>query len=114
MEIQFNKTAVPGLRTLLQQVQTAEQTQEVRLPEEMPDIGRVVACWGQPVIRGKEWHTDRVGVNGGVMCWVLYEPEGGGTPQSVAAWLPFQMKWEIPSTRHDGTIVVQPFLRKDV
>lgn len=111
MEIQFNKTAVPGLRTLLQQVQTAEQTQEVRLPEEMPDIGRVVACWGQPVIRGKEWHTDRVGVNGGVMCWVLYEPEGGGTPQSVAAWLPFQMKWEIPSTRHDGTIVVQPFLR---
>lgn len=111
MEIQFNKTAVPGLRTVLQQIQTTEQTQEVRLPEEMPDIGRVVACWGQPVIRGKEWHGDRIGVNGGVMCWVLYVPEAGGGPQSVAAWLPFQMKWEIPPTRHDGTMIVQPFLR---
>lgn len=111
MEIQFNKTAVPGLRTVLQQIQTAEQTQEVRLPEEMPDIGRVVACWGQPVIRGKEWHADRVGINGGIMCWVLYIPEEGGTPQSVAAWLPFQMKWEIPPTRRDGTMIVQPFLR---
>ena len=111
MEIQFNKTTVPGLCTLLHQVQTAEQTQEVRLPEEMPDIGRVVACWGQPVIRGKEWHGDRIGVNGGVMCWVLYVPEEGGIPQSVAAWLPFQMKWEIPPTRHDGIMEVQPFLR---
>ena len=46
LEIQFNKTVVSGLRTVLQQLQSAEQTQEVRLPEEMPDIGRVVACWG--------------------------------------------------------------------
>lgn len=111
MEIQFNKTVVSGLRTVLQQLQSAEQTQEVRLPEEMPDIGRVVACWGQPVIRGKEWHGDRIGVTGGVMCWVLYVPEDGGAPQSISAWLPFQMKWEIPPTRHDGTMVVQPFLR---
>ena len=70
-----------------------------------------MACWGQPVIRGKEWHGDRIGVTGGVMCWVLYVPEEGGTPQSIAAWLPFQMKWEIPPTRHDGTMTVQPFLR---
>lgn len=111
LDIQFNKTAVPGLRTILHQTQTAEQTQEVRIPEEMPDIGRVVACWGQPVIRGKEWHGDRIGINGGVMCWVLYVPEEGGKPQSVAAWLPFQMKWEIPPTRHDGVMQVQPFLR---
>lgn len=111
LDIQFNKTAIPGLRTILQQTQTAEQTQEVRIPEEMPDIGRVVCCWGQPVIRGKEWHGDRIGVNGGVLCWVLYVPEEGGTPQSVAAWLPFQLKWEIPPTRHDGTMIVQPFLR---
>lgn len=111
MELQFEKKSVPYLQTVMRQVQTQEQTQEVRLTEGMPDIGRVVSAWGQVVLRGKEWHPERVGVNGGVMTWVLYVPEDEGTPQSVAVWIPFQMKWEIPQTRHDGTILAQPYLR---
>lgn len=111
MELQFEKKSVPCLQTVMRQVQTQEQTQEVRLPEGMPDIGRVVSAWGQVILRGKEWQPERVSVNGGVMTWVLYVPEDEGTPQSVAAWIPFQMKWEIPQTRHDGTIFAQPYLR---
>lgn len=111
MELQFHKTLLQHLQPVIRQAQTQEQTQEVRLPEGMPDIGRVIASWAQVVLRGKEWRSDRIGVNGGVMTWVLYLPEEGGAPQSVAAWLPFQMKWDIPQTRHDGTIQVQPYLR---
>ena len=111
MELQFHKTVLQYLQPVIRQAQTQEQTQEVRLPEGMPDIGRVVTCWAQVIVRGKEWRSDRIGVNGGVMTWVLYLPEEGGAPQSVAAWLPFQMKWDIPQTRHDGTIQAQPYLR---
>ncbi len=109
MELQFEKNTLPCLQQVLYDTQTTELTQELRLPEGMPDIGQVVSCWAQPVIRGKEWRSDRVSVSGGVMCWVLYTPEEGA-PQSMAAWLPYQMKWDIPQTRHDGTIVAQPFL----
>lgn len=111
MELQFEKNTRSCLQQVLWDTQSMELTQELRLPEGMPDIGQVIACWAQPVIRGKEWRSDRVSVSGGVMCWVLYTPEEEGMPQGIAAWLPYQLKWDIPQTRHDGTIIAQPFMR---
>ena len=111
MELQFEKNTLPCMEQVLWDTQVREQTQELRLPEGMPDIGQVIACWAQPVIRGKEWRGDRVGVSGGVMCWVLYTPEEEGSPQSVSAWMPFQMKWDIPQSKYDGTILAQSFVR---
>lgn len=111
MDLEFRKNTLPYLRNVLSKTQTQEQTQEVRLPEGMPDIGNVVSCWAQVVIRGKEWRGDRLGANGGIMAWVLYVPEDDSAPQSVSAWMPFQMKWEIPPSQHDGTMLIKPFLR---
>lgn len=111
MDLEFRKNTLPYLRNVLSKTQTQEQTQELRLPEGMPDIGNVVTCWAQVVIRGKEWRGDRIGANGGIMAWVLYVPEDDGAPQSVSVWMPFQMKWEIPPTQHDGTMILKPFLR---
>ncbi len=111
MELQFEKNTLPCMEQVLWDTQSLELTQELRLPDGMPDIGRVVCCWAQPVICGKEWRSDRVGVNGGVMYWVLYAPEEEGAPQAIAAWMPYQMKWDIPPTRHDGTMIAQPFIR---
>ena len=71
MEIQFQKTVVPYLQTLTHQMQTQEQTQQVRLSDAMPDVGRVVASWGQVLLRGKEWRSDSFCVSGGVKAWVL-------------------------------------------
>ena len=51
-----------------------EETQEYKLPDGMPDIGRVIAAWGQVVLRGKEWRSRHIGISGGVMLWVLYAP----------------------------------------
>ena len=67
MELQFEKTLCNCLRMCQPQVQSQEQTQEVRIPEGMPDIGTVLACWGQIVLRGKEWRSDAAGISGGVM-----------------------------------------------
>ena len=111
MDFQFNKTVIPYLQTLNRQTQNQEQTQELRLTDGMPDIGKVLASWGQILIRGKEWRNGSAGVSGGVMVWVLYTPEEGGEPQCVEAWLPFQCKWDLPDTQRDGSIVVVPMLR---
>lgn len=102
MELQFHKTELACLQPLKCQVQNQEQTQEVRLDDTMPAIDKVLCAWGQVLLRGKEWRSGGMNVSGGVMVWVLYVPEDGSEPQTVETWIPFQLKWEFPETRHDG------------
>ena len=111
MDMQFEKIPIAYLQTLTGQLRTQEQTLELRLPDGMPDIGRVLGAWGQVIVRGKEWNSDNMAVSGGVMAWVLYTPESGDDVRSVEAWLPLTMKWELPMTRHDGKILVSCLLQ---
>ena len=111
MELQFHTHKIPCLRQLKGESQTQEQTQELRLSDGMPDVGRVLCAWGQVVVRGKEWRGDDIGVNCGVMAWVLYAPEDGSQAQCVECWIPISMKWDIPDTGVDGTILCQGLLR---
>ena len=110
MNLQFVKKPIPYLRTITNEVESREQTQEVRLTDGMPDIGCVLACWGQVLIRGKEWRAGGITVNGGVMAWVMYMPEDGSQPQRMETWLPFQLKWDFDMPMQDGVLCVQPFL----
>ena len=111
MEMQFDRIPVAYLQKLTGQLRSQEQTLEMRLPDGMPDIGRVLGAWGQVIVRGKEWNSDNMAVSCGVMVWVLYTPEDEDGVRSVEAWLPFNMKWELPDTRHDGKILVSCLLR---
>ena len=111
MELQFNKSVFPCLRKVVSQKQDQELTQEVKLPEAMPDIGRILCSWGQVIIRGKEWRSGGMTVSGGIMAWVLYAPEDGSDAKGIEAWIPFQQKWEFPETMRDGTIRVYPYLK---
>ncbi len=104
MELQFASKPIHCLGRVVWDVQELEQTQEVRLPEDMPDIGSVVCAWGQCVLRGKEWYSDKIGVTGGVMAWVMYLPADGSEPRCVEAWLPMQGKWSMPETKVEGSI----------
>ena len=110
MELQFNKSVIPCMQTILRDTQVQEQTQEVRLSDGMPDIGKVLASWGQVIISGKQWHSAGIGISGGVMAWVLYAPEDGTEPRCVETWLPFQMKWDFMDVHEDGVICIQPTL----
>lgn len=102
MELQFERNEWECLKTVTALPRNEEQTQEVRLSDAMPDIGRVVGCWGQVLLRGKEWRSGGMNISCGVMAWVMYVPEDGSQPQTVETWIPFQLKWEFPETRHDG------------
>ena len=111
MQLQFSKSAIRYLGTALQDVRTAEATQELRLPDGMPDIGRVLTTWGQIQLRSKEWQGSNVQITGGVMTWTLYAPEDGTEPRSVENWIPFQMKWELDRPDREGQLRVLPLLR---
>ena len=111
MELQWTKKPCAYLQTNVHQLMSQEQTQEIRLPEGMPDIGRVLSVWGQPVVRGKEWHGDGMSVSGGIAASVLYLPEDGSTPRCAEGWIPFQMMWSFPQSRREGSIRTQSLLR---
>lgn len=111
MELQFRKDTVSCLKPVLHQLQNLEQTQEVRIPEGMPEVAQVLGCWGQVVLRSKEWGRDSLGITGGVMVWVLYMPEDGGQPQKLENWVPFQTRWDFPPDTPEGNARVLCLLR---
>lgn len=111
MELPFEKTVCRYWKQKLYQLHNQEQTQELRIPDGMPDVGRVIASWGQVVLRGKEWRERGLGINGGVMVWVLYQPEGEQGLQRLETWIPFQARLDMPPSEEDGTIRVQSLLR---
>lgn len=111
MDYQFQEEKISCMRRIPAHTQTQEQTQELRLDEALPDIGRVLCAWGQVVLRGKEWRQESVGVNCGVKAWVLYAPEDGTAPQCVETWMQVNFRWDIPPVQRDGRISCQCALR---
>ena len=111
MDIQFEKVVLPCIQTVLQEVKEQEKSGEIKLIDEMPDIGRIIMSWGQVLLRGKEWRGDAVGLNSGIMVWVLYEPEEGGAPGCAQTWMPLQMNWDMENTDRDGNVIFQPLLK---
>ena len=111
MELQFQKREAACLRPIIRETKQTELTQELRLSDGMPDAGRILGVWGQPMIRSKQWSGDQITVSGGVMAWVLYTPEDGTECRCVDLWVPFQMRWDIPAGESEGVIRVIPALR---
>lgn len=111
MELEFQKSTCKYLDRVLREARNQEQTQEIRLSDGMPDIGRVLASWGQVILRSKEWRSDAVAFSGGIMVWILYAPEDGTDPRCVESWIPFQMDWDIQPGTREGDIRIQPLLR---
>lgn len=111
MEKQFQNAMRSCLDCVVHEVKNTEQTQELRLTDGMPDIGRVLTAWGQPVLRSKEWRSDSIAVSGGMAVWVLYAPEDGTEPRCVEGWLPFQISWELPEGTPEGKLRIRMLLR---
>lgn len=111
MELQFKRVVVPCLDTAVRDVRNMELTQEIRLPDGMPDIGQILCAWGQTVLRGKEWRSDSVSFSGGMMVWILYAPEDGTEAQCIEGWIPYQMNWDLPENSMEGVLRIHCLTR---
>ncbi len=104
MELQFQRHPCHCLNVVLRENQNLEQTQEIKLSDGMPDIGRVLSAWGQVILRGKEWRQDNISLTGGIQVWVLYIPEDGTQIRCIDSWIPLQMRWDLPENTPEGRI----------
>ena len=111
MELQFSKTVLDCMKTAAWDVKNEELVQEVRLPEGMDDISRVLGTWGQLLIRSKEWRSEGMSISGGVTAWILYAGEKNAAAQCVEVWMPYQIKWAFPDVKRDGNVLVTCSIR---
>ena len=111
MQMQFSKNKIGYLMCAVQEVKNAEVTQEIRLPDDMPDIGRVLISWGQVMLRSKQWQGGMLDLSGGVKTWVLYAPEDGTEPRVTECWMPFQLRWDLREAEREGPVRMMPRLR---
>lgn len=110
MEVMFQKSVCTYLQMLAAQTKNQEITQELRIPDSMPDIGRVLGCWGQVIVRSKEWKNNSMNVSGGLLVWCMYSPEDGSEARCTDTWIPFQENWDFPPSVRDGMVYVSPYL----
>ena len=111
MELPFEKTVCRHWKQTLYTLADQEETQELKLPESMPDVGKILSVWGQTVLRGKDWRSSEAVLSGGVQVWVLYAPENGGALQHLESWIPFQTRVDFPEQTEDGVLRVESVLR---
>ena len=111
MELQFEKRELSCLAQAVSGQKEQELTQEIRLSDDLPDVGRVLAGWGQVILRGKEWQGSRMAAAGGVQTSLLYAPEDGTEPRKVETWIPFQIKWDGAEAELEGPMRILPTVR---
>ena len=104
MDVNFQNRDYTCLNPAVCELHSSEQTQEIRLTEGMPDVGRILSAWGQPILRSKEWGADTLNYTGGMMVWVLYAPEDGSPERCIEGWIPFQMRWDLPEELPEGQL----------
>lgn len=104
MDVTFETRLHSCMEPVLREIHTSEQTQQITLPDGMPDIGQVLGAWGQPLLRGKQWQAEEVSCNGGLMVWVLYAPEDGSPAQCLEGWIPFTLRWDLPQGKPEGSL----------
>ena len=105
MELEFQQKMTNYLKKTLSQVQNQEETLETVIPDSMPDAQRILGCWGNPVIRCREWRTGGMTLSGGVEARVLYDPGEEGTPQLLEMYLPFSLSWEQDMGPEEGPMI---------
>ena len=104
MDVTFETRLHSCMEPVLREIHTSEQTQQISLPDGMPDIGQVLGAWGQPLLRGKQWQAEEVSCNGGLMVWVLYAPEDGSPARCLEGWIPFTLRWDLPQGKPEGSL----------
>ena len=93
MELAFEQKQEPCLRRAAHLALAQEQTQELIIPDSMPDASCTLICYAQPELQSKTSRAGSLLVTGNLRTSCLYADETGGV-QLLTAELPFTVKLE--------------------
>ncbi len=97
MEILFETQMIKYLAEKRYDDLHQEQTGEINIPETLPELGRVVDCFGTVLVRDRTVENGSVSVAGGIQAGVLYVPAGEEGLEKLELWLPFTVTKKVPA-----------------
>lgn len=98
MELEFHEERLRFLAQTRCGRLCQELTAEMTVPETMPEIARVVDCFGTVTVQNRSVDSGSVSVGGGIQAGVLYVPEGAeGELQRIDVYLPFTATRKLPA-----------------
>ncbi len=95
MELAFEQQRLTSLRRTAHPVLAQDQTQEIIIPDSMPDAARTLICYAEPELQSKTVRAGSLLVTGTLRTSCLYAAEDGSV-QLLTAELPFAVKPEGP------------------
>ena len=95
MELAFEQQRLTSLRRTAHPVLAQDQTQEIIIPDSMPDAARTLICYAEPELQSKTVRAGSLLVTGTLRTSCLYAAEDGSV-QLLTAELPFAVKPESP------------------
>lgn len=97
MEILFHTQKIKYLAEKRYDDVHQEQTGELLIPESLPELGRVVDCFGTVLVHNRSVDSGSVTVSGGIQTGVLYIPAGEEGLERLELWLPFTVTKKVPT-----------------
>ncbi len=110
MDILFHPQSIQYLAEKRYDDLRQEQTGEITIPETLPELGRVVDCFGTVLVKSRTADNGSVTVNGGIQTGVLYVPAEGESVERLELWIPFTVTKKIP-TQPDAIVYYWGWLR---
>lgn len=93
MELAFEQKRFPCLRRTAHLSAAQEQTQELIIPDSLPDAARTLICYAEPELQSKTSRAGALLVSGTLRASCLYADEQNGM-QLLSSELPFTVKLE--------------------
>ena len=97
MEILFETQTISYLAEKRYDDLRQEQTGEITVPETLPELGRVVDCFGTVLVQNRTVESGSVSVIGGIQVGVLYVPAEEEGPERLELYLPFTVTKKVPT-----------------
>ena len=110
MELAFEQKQQSCLRRTAHLSLAQEQTQELIIPDSMPDASRTLICCAEPEVQSKTNREGSLLVTGTLRTGCLYADEAGGL-QLLTSELPFTVKLECAELREDTQTLVRCCVR---
>ena len=110
MELAFEQKQRSCLHRTAHLSLAQEQTQELIIPDSMPDASRTLICYAEPEVQSKTNREGSLLVTGTLRAGCLYADESGGL-QLLTSELPFTVKLENAELREDTQTLVRCCVR---
>lgn len=105
LELELQQRELISYEPILNTALAREETMEMIVPDAYPDIFTVLDTSGVALLGRKELSAGCAILTGTIRSSILYQPEGGGPVQVMAAEIPFQLKAEEERIATDGSCV---------